>query len=181
MTGLPQSDARPVDRAETVLHYTLDMADALAWERLSPVHRKRDRLALAASGFAGLGLLKLLSGQLEAVSGLHSLPSAILLLVLPGLGVWLLQRRDRRKRAALRVGAQVGTRLELWPERMIEHREDRDKPLVLGGRSLRMLVETKAHVFLAAGREDVVIVPARAFATPAAKADFAAYWRAKID
>ncbi len=62
------------------------MADALAWERLSPAHRKRDRLALAASGFAGLGLLKMLSGHLEAVSGLHSLPSAILLMVLPGLG-----------------------------------------------------------------------------------------------
>lgn len=181
MTDRPQSEDRPEDRAKAVLHYALDVADALAWERLSPAHRKRDRVALAASGFVGLGLLKLLSGHLQTVSGLHSLPSAILLLVSPGLGVWLLQRRDQRKRAALRVGTQIRTRLELWPERLIEHRADRRKPLVVGGRSLRMLEETKDHVFLAAGREDVVIVPARAFATPAAKADFAAYWRAKID
>jgi hypothetical protein len=35
-------------------------------------------------------------------------------------------------------------------------------------------------VFLTFGREDVVILPARAFATNAAKADFVTHWRAKI-
>lgn len=175
-----QRDARPVNRADGVLHYTLTMDDALAWERVSPAHRKRDRLALAASGFAGLGLLKVLSGQLEAVSGLHSLPSAILLMVLPGLAALEFQRRDRKTRARGRVETPVDMRLEHWPDRMIEHREDRRAPLVLGGRSLRLLRETEDHVFLSFGREDVVILPARAFASRAAKADFAAYWRAKI-
>jgi hypothetical protein len=164
--------------APDVLDYTLDAGDALAWERVSPAYRKRDRLALAASLFAGLGLLKMLSGQLEDVPGLHSLPAAFILMALPVLMVGLFQYRDRRQRAKARAGSDV--RVEVWPDRLIEHRADRQEPLVLGGRSLRALRETRDHVFLTFGREDVVIVPARAFATPAAKAEFAAHWRGKI-
>ena len=164
--------------APDVLDYTLDAGDALAWERVSPAYRKRDRLALAASLFAGLGLLKMLSGQLEDVPGLHSLPAALILMALPVLMVVLFQYRDRRQRAKARAGGAM--RLEVWPDRMIEHRADQREPLVLGGRSLRALRETRDHVFLTFGREDVVVVPARAFATPAAKADFVTHWRAKI-
>ena len=170
--------ARSADPAPDVFDYTLEVGDALAWERVSPAHRKRDRLALAASLFAGLGLLKMLSGQLEAVPGLHSLPAAFILMALPVLMVGLFQYRDRRQRAKARAGGE--TRLEVWPDRMIEHRADRRDPLVLGGRSLRALRETRDHVFLTFGREDVVILPARAFAKPGAKADFVTHWRAKI-
>lgn len=164
--------------APDVLDYRLEAGDALAWERVSPAYRKRDRLALAAGLFAGFGLLKMLSGKLEDVPGLHSLPAAMILMALPLLMVGLFQYRDRRQRAKARTGGEM--RLEVWPDRMIEHRGGRREPLVLGGRSLRALRETRDHVFLTFGREDVVIVPARAFATPAAKADFAARWRAKI-
>lgn len=162
-----------------MLEYTLDAADTLAWERVSPAYRKRDRLALAASLFAGFGLLKMLSGQFETVPGLHSLPAAFVVMGLPLLMVGLFQYRDRRQRAKARTGGG-DIRLEVWPERMIEHRTERREPLVLGGRSLRALRETRDHVFLTFGREDVVILPARAFATPAAKAEFVTYWRAKI-
>ena len=170
--------AKAADPAPDVLDYTLDAGDALAWERVSPAYRKRDRLALAASLFAGLGLLKMLSGQLEDVPGLHSLPAALILMALPVLMVVLFQYRDRRQRATARAGGEM--RLEVWPDRMVEHRAYRRDPLVLGGRSLRALRETRDHVFLTFGREDVVVVPARAFATPAAKADFVTHWRAKI-
>lgn len=164
--------------APGVLEYTLDAGDALAWERVSPAYRKRDRLALAASLFAGFGLLKMLSGQFETVPGLHSLPAAFVVMGLPLLMVGLFQYRDRRQRAKARAGGEI--RLEVWPERMIEHCTGRREPLVLGGRSLRALRETRDHVFLTFGREDVVILPARAFATPAAKAEFVTHWRAKI-
>jgi hypothetical protein len=170
--------AEGVAAAPDVLDYRLDAGDALAWERVSPAYRKRDRLALAASLFAGLGLLKMLSGQLEDVPGLHSLPAAFILMALPVLMVGLFQYRDRRQRAKARAGGEM--RLEVWPDRMIEHRADRRAPLVLGGRSLRALRETRDHVFLTFGREDVVIVPTRAFVTPAAKAHFATHWRGKI-
>jgi hypothetical protein len=169
-----------MDAADCVLHYVLDAQDALAWERVSPELRKRNRLALAASFFAGLGLLKVLSGQLEAVPGLHSLPAAMILILLPALMAWLFQNNDRYRRANARFGKPVVVKLDLWADRMVEHREDQRAPLALGGRSLRVLSETAEHVFLSFGREDVVIVPARAFATPAAKQDFAAQWRAKI-
>jgi len=170
--------SKAADPAPDVLDYTLEAGDALAWERVSPAYRKRDRLALAASLFAGFGLLKMLSGKLEDVPGLHSLPAAFILMALPLVMVGLFQYHDRRQRAKARAGGEM--RLEVWPDRMIEHRTDRREPLVLGGRSLRALRETRDHVFLTFGREDVVILPARAFATPAAKADFATHWRAKI-
>jgi hypothetical protein len=118
-----------------VFDYTLEAGDALAWERVSPAHRKRDRLALAASLFAGFGLLQMLSGKLMDVPGLHSLPAALILMALPVLMVGLFQYRDRRQRAKARAGGEA--RLEVWPDRMIEHRADRREPLVLGGRSLR--------------------------------------------
>lgn len=177
---LPQTEPRPLGAADSVLHYVLDAQDALAWERVSPALRKRDRLALAASLFAGLGLLKLLSGQLEAVPGLHSLPAAAILILLPALMALLFQYNDRYRRANARLRKPVVVRLDLSADRMVENREDQPSPLAWGGRSLRVLCETTDHVFLSFGREDVVIVPARAFATPAAKADFAARWRAKI-
>lgn len=177
VAGQPQGEG-PAEPASSVLDYSLDTRDALAWERVAPAQRKRDRLALAAGFFAGLGLLKMLSGQLEAVPGLHSLPAAIILICLPVAMVWLFRLRDRRQRAQARGGGK--TRLEVWADRMIEHRADRGAPLVLGGRSLRMVRQTKDHVFFSFGREDVVIVPTRAFASPAAVAAFAAHWRAKI-
>ncbi len=176
------ASARPDgDRASLVLEYRLDLADALAWERRAPGPRKRDRMALAVGLFAGLGLLQMLSGRLETVPGLHSVPVAVGLLVLPVLLVAMVRWRDRRRRAEARIGeaeAGIGVRLEIWPDRLIEQRADRPAPLVVGARSLRHLRETGAHVFLAFGAEEVVIVPARAFATPEDKAEFAARWRA---
>lgn len=176
-----QSAAHRVDRPDRVLHYTLDLPDALVWEKASPAHRKRDRVALGASVFAGLGLISLLKGHLpDDVAFLHSLSFALILLVSPILFAVLLQRHDLRKRARERADRSIGARLELWEDRMIEHRDDRREPLVVGALSLREVRETARHVFLSTGK-DVIIVPLRAFPTPAAKSAFAAEWQARLD
>jgi hypothetical protein len=181
---------RPGDRApasaagpEHDLHFALGAQDALVWERMAPAPRKRDRLALVAGLFAGFLILQALSGKLGTVPGLHTLPGAIAILLLPALGVGLFQRRDRRRRAAAQVGgpaATVETRLEVWPDRVIEHRADRAAPRVRGARSLRDLRETAGHVLLIFGRDDVVILPARAFADSQARADFVRRWRGRL-
>lgn len=176
-----QSAAHRVDRPDRVLHYTLDLPDALVWEKTSPTHRKRDRVALGASFFAGLGLISLLNGQLpEDVAFLHSLTFAFILMITPIVFALLLQRHDLRKRAQARADQRIGVRLELWEDRMIEHREDRRTPLVVGALSLREVKQGAQHVFLSTG-QDVIIVPTHAFVTPAAKAEFAAKWQAKLD
>jgi hypothetical protein len=176
-----QSAAHRVDRPDRVLHYTLDLPDALVWEKASPAHRKRDRVAIGASFFAGLGLISIVKGHLPAdVAFLHSLTFAFILLIAPIVFAVLLQRLDLHKRAQARADQRIGVRLELWEDRMIEHRDDRRDPLVVGALSLREVKETARHVFLSTAKE-VIIVPTRAFATPAAKAEFAAKWQAKLD
>lgn len=176
-----QSAASRVDQPDRVIHYTLDLPDALVWERTSPAHRKRDRVALGASVFAGLGLVSILKGHLpDGVAFLHSMTFALLLMVSPmGLAL-LLQRLDLRKRATERAAQRIGVRLELWEDRMIEHRDDRRLPLVVGARSLREVKDTAGHVFLSTGT-DVIIVPLRAFGSAAEKSAFAAKWQAKLD
>lgn len=185
-----ETATRPGDRAhasaagpELELHYAMDAQDALVWERVAPGPRKRDRLALVAGFFAGFLILQALSGKLETVPGLHTLPGAMATMLLPPLVVWLFQRQDRWRRAEALVGgpgAAVETRLEVWPDRVIEHRADRAAPRVLGARSLRDLRETVRHVLLIFGRDDVVILPARAFADDQARADFVTRWRGRL-
>lgn len=167
-------------RPDRVIHYTQDYDDALVWERASPVHRKRDKVALGAAFFAGLGLIQMLGGVMTDVAALHSIPMAVLLMALPFGLVILLQRRDLHARAQRRADQRVGARLEIWGDRLVEHRDDRKEPLAFGALSLREVRETDGHVFLSTGR-DVMIVPTRAFLNPAAKSAFAAEWKAKID
>ena len=175
----PASVAGP----ELDLRYDMGAGDAAVWERMAPAHRKRARLALVAGLFAGFVILQALSGKLETVPGLHTLPAAIVILLLPPLLVWVFQRQDRRRRAEAQVGgpgARIGTRVEVWPDRVIEHRADRTAPRVLGARSLRDLRETGGHVLLIFGRDEAVILPARAFADGQARAEFVARWRGRL-
>ena len=181
---------RPGDRAQASasvpehdLRFAIGADDALVWERVAPAYRKRDRLALVAGLFAGFLTLQALSGKLENVPGLHTLPGAIAIMLLPPLAVWIFQRHDRRRRAEAQVGGaghEVEVRLEVWPDRMIEHRADRAAPRVLGARSLRDLRETGGHLLLSFGRDEVVILPTRAFADGQVRAEFVSRWRGRL-
>lgn len=172
------SDAAPQEGG--VLHYVLTPEDALAWERRSPRHRRRDRVALGAAVFSGIGLIKVIGGHFPDLKLLHSLPMAAALIAIPVLIVLWLQKRDQRKRAAERVPAPVGVTLEHSPQRVVERREDRKDVSGFGRSGLHEIHETATHVFLSTGR-DVVILPARGFATPAAREAFVTYWREYLD
>ncbi|WP_235933063.1 hypothetical protein [Paragemmobacter ruber] len=179
----PAPSGAPGTAPELELRFDMGAEDAAVWERVAPAHRKRARLALVAGLFAGFLVLQALSGKLETVPGLHTLPAAICILLLPPLLVWGVQRWDRRRRAEAQVGgpqARIETRVEVWPDRVIEHRADRAAPRVLGARSLRDLRETGRHVLLIFGRDEAVILPARAFAGDQARAEFVARWRGRL-
>lgn len=182
--GEAEAPVAAVERAggkpDRVIHYTQDYDDALVWERASPPHRKRDKVALFAALFAGLGLLQMLGGVMKDLTLLHSVPTAALLMAAPFALVILLQRRDLRQRAQRRADQRTGARLEIWGDRLVEYRDDRKEPLAFGALSLREVRETAGHVFLSTG-QDVMIVPTRAFVSPEAKSAFAAEWQAKID
>jgi hypothetical protein len=160
-----------------VLHYVLGLSDALAWERVSPAYRRRDRLALIVSVFAGLGLLQVGGANPDFLQELHVWPMAVAILLLPPVLVRLLQVRDRTRRAEERVGDGVEVVLEVQRDRLVERRSDRKAVLALGARSLREVREAPEHVFLAT-REDVIIVPERALGDVGAKRAFVAHWRA---
>lgn len=180
VTG-PQSGAQSGPEAPLrVMLYRLEPGDALAWERISPGHRRRDRIGIAAGCLAGLGLLQGLSGTLRDAAWLHSLPAALILMLAPAVGVWLMARRDRRRRAAARIAEPVETRLEIWPGRLVESRADGAQAVVRGLRSLRAVRSVAGRVFLGFGGDEVIILPRAAFATEKARAEFVAEWRERI-
>lgn len=161
---------------ESVLSYRLTPEDARAWERRDPAQRKRNRAALGVSGMVGISLLVTVTRHLpDWLSQLHSNAIAVAILLLPGLGVLLSQRRDLNRRVRDRVPEAVDVTLEVWPRRLAEIRADGRAPLVLGAESLREVIETDSHIFLHA-RAGTIILPASAFADAKAKDAFAGYW-----
>lgn len=162
------------------MQFTLGPADALAWEKASPRLRRRDRVAVGAALFAGMGLVKVIGAQFEGLHWLHSLPMALALIVLPAVAVLLSQRYGRILRARERLPDPVAVTVEVGPDRISERMEGRKAPVAIGAKSLRAVVETRGHVFLWNGT-DVVILPAQAFPDAGAKADFAREWSAKLD
>lgn len=162
------------------MQFTLGPGDALAWEKASPRLRRRDRVAVGAALFAGIGLVKVIGAQFEGLHWLHSLPMALALIAMPASAVMLSQRYARMLRAREQLPEPVAVTVEVGPDRVSERMEGRKAPVAIGAKSLRAVVETRGHVFLWNGT-DVVILPAAAFADAAAKSAFAAAWKAKLD
>jgi len=152
----------------------------MAWEVRSPRVRRRDRVAIGAGIFAGIGLVKVIGSHMAGLELLHSLPMAFVLIALPVLAVLWMQRRDHRRRVAERLTQPVGVTLEYSPERVVERREDRSDVLAVGTAGLHDVLDSPEHLFLFTGA-DVIIVPRRAFATPDAQAAFLEYWQAQRD
>ncbi|MEY4695959.1 MAG: hypothetical protein RIT14_387 [Pseudomonadota bacterium] len=176
-TGTPAPAAAA---PQSILSFELTPADALAWVRRSPSVRRSDRIAIGGGLIAGLALLNFASGHLaNALPQLHSTAVALILVALPALIVALVRRHSHRAQAAEIVARPTAAEVHLWTKRLALHRADQAAPLVLGAKSLRAVVQTRAHVFLA-GAKGVVIVPATAFADATAMADFARHWQALL-
>lgn len=163
-----------------VLHFDLDWRDALAWERADPGSRRRGRVAVAASLFAGIGLLQVIGSHLASLQWLHSIPAAAVLIVTPAFAVLLLQRQARGRRARARFPAPVQAAAHLSPTRVILRVEGQSSPVTIGAKSLREVVVAKDHVFLTDGSE-VAILPARAFGSAVDHVAFAEGWRRRLD
>lgn len=172
-----ERDAAPLGSG--VLHYILTPEDAMAWEVRSPWIRRRDRVALGAAVFAGIGLVKVIGSNLPDLSLLHSLPMAFVIIALPVLAVRLVQTHDRKRRVAERVPSPVGVLLDYAPRRIVERREGRSEVVAFGAAALRDVLVGPGHVFLSNGT-DVVIVPDRAFASVSAREAFVRHWRALV-
>ncbi len=152
----------------------------MAWEVRSPWIRQRDRVALGAAVFAGIGLVKVIGSNLPDLALLHSIPMAFVIIALPILAVKLMQTHDRRRRVTQRVPSPVGVVLDYSPGRIVERREGQREVVAFGRAGLRNVIDGQGHVFLSNGT-DVVIVPDRAFSSAAARADFSRHWRALVD
>ncbi len=182
--GSAGQDAEPALRKplppHSVLTYTLTWQDALDWERRDPVERKRRRALMAASFLGGIMLLSVTARHLpDWLSKLHSTALAFVILFLPLAAAIVVKRSETLSRARLAVPGDVGVRLELWDRRLVETRDDRATPLVIGAEGLRDVVETPERVFLYS-RSGTIIVPATAFADAKAKDAFAGHWESLV-
>lgn len=162
-----------------LLRFDLDWRDALAWERHDPRQKRRGRVAVAASLFAGIGLVQVIGGSLPSLHWLHSIPMAAVVILSPAALVLLMQRQASARRARERCPERVSVDAELSPARVIQRTAGKGAAVRIGAKSLRDVVVTADHVFLSDGT-DVAILPARAFASAADKDAFAAQWRDRL-
>lgn len=175
----PALDAVPDAIPEQILTYRLTAQNVAEWLATRRAERRTTRALVASALLAGVMGLQFLTGRLPVPAGrLTALAEAAVILILPvTLALWT------RRRAVLRDAAEdmpqpVAVRLELWPDRVVERREDRPTPTVMRLRLLHGIAERRGHV-LAETDSARLIVPPEAFASAAARRAFAARLSAK--
>ena len=162
-----------------ILRFDLDSRDALAWERVDPRRRRRDRVAVAASFFAGIGLVKVIGSHLADLRWLHSLPMAAAVILLPAAAVLLLQSQARGRRARDRFPHPVPVETEISSARVVQRIRGDGAPVRIGAKSVRDVLVRADHVFLSDGT-DVAILPTRAFGSLRERDAFALRWQRKV-
>jgi hypothetical protein len=162
-----------------VFTYRLTARAVAEWLATSRAERRATRGLVASFLLAGVMGLQFLTGRLPVPEGrIPALAEAATILILPvALALWT-RRRALRRDAAEEMPEPVSVRLELWPDRVVEHRDDRAQPTVLRLRLLHGIAERRGHV-LAHTDSARLIVPPEAFASSAARRDFLAHLTAK--
>lgn len=141
--------------------YTLEFADALAYERLRTRPRWTSRFAFAAWLALGVVVLAILPQSVTGPSSSLQFWGIGTLLILIQYGLYRIGRDLMRlRRASARVPDPIATELEQWPAHLVLTRNGAAQTILFS--SIEALLPTPGHLFMAIPG-DLVIVPARAF------------------
>ena len=164
---------------DQVLTYRLTARAVAQWLATRRAERRATRALVASALLAGVMGLQYLTGRLPVPAGrLPALAEAAVILILPvALALWT-RRRALFRDALEEMPRPVTVQLEVWPDRLVERREDRPTPAVLRLRLLHGIALRRGHV-LAQTDSARLIVPPEAFASTAARRAFAAHLAAK--
>lgn len=163
--------------------YTLEFADALAYERLPAKMIWQHRIGLVIwLGLAGVALGMLPASVVGSPYGIqYWLMGGVLLIIQYGL-FRILRDVRRWRRARLRVPLPIKVRLEQWPDCLEVTEGDKRRTVIFT--AIEALLPTEGYLFVAVDKA-LVIVPRRAFANDEAIPELAetidAYVRARLD
>lgn len=166
----------PAETPVAVLRYDLRQTDIAAQLARSRPDRRRRVQSLVSAGFASLLALNFLAGRLPVPDNPLA-KAAEIALILTGpalLALWLL-RRDRLARAAEALPEPVAVVLHIHADHAVEHRADLPRPRTHRPRSALRTDFTRGHLILDSDTA-ALVVPARAFADPAAMRALARDW-----
>jgi len=153
--------------------YTLSWQDALAYERLPKEMPGLQKVTLYIwLGIAGIFLIALPPEVVGEVNTPRFWLSGAALVIIQYLIFWVLRGVTRLNRARFRYPAPAEVALTQWPDRLVVEQDG--KGTTVPFEEIGVLLPTATHLFIAAGR-DLIIVPAAAFPQGAAGiADLAA-------
>ena len=153
--------------------YTLTWQDGLAYERLPREMPGLQKITLYIwLGIAGILLIALPPEVVGDVNTPRFWLSGAALLIIQYLIFWMLRSITRLNRARYRYPAPAEIGLTQWPDHLVV--EQNGKTTTVPFEEIGVLLPTATHLFIAAGR-DLIIVPASAFPQGAAGiADMAA-------
>jgi hypothetical protein len=151
------SDATPV----AVFRYTLTWQDALAYERLPRDLPGLQKITLYIwLALAGIFLVALPPELVGEVNTPRFWLTGAALVIIQYLIFVVLRGITRLNRARYRIPAAIEAMLAQWPDRLVVERDG--KVSTIPFEEIGALLPTVRHLFVAAGRE-LVIVPAAAF------------------
>lgn len=153
--------------------YTLTSRDMTIWLAHTRAERRAARGLYASAVLGGIMGLQFLTGRLPVPAGrAFAVAEVAIILILPILLAYGVRRRNLAAHAQDLLPAAVKVRLERWPDRLVETRDD-GKPVLIRPRLLSSLVVTRSHI-LGETETARLIVPRSAFETAQAMRDFGA-------